>query len=122
MGMVNPKYLHRRKKSVDSINAKIQLVLKSGHTRLGYNSTLKSLRKGESKLILIANNCPPGRKSELEYLAMLSKISVHDYAGTNVDLGTICGKRFRVCSIAITNSADSDITSDIVKQFNSVNS
>merc|ERR1712118_636651 len=102
MGMVNPKYLHRRKKSVDSINAKIQLVLKSGHTRLGYNSTLKSLRKGESKLILIANNCPPGRKSELEYLAMLSKIGIHNFVGNNVDLGTVCGKFFRICSLSIT--------------------
>ena len=34
---------------------------------LGYKSTLKSLRSGKAKLIIIAGNTPPLRKSELEY-------------------------------------------------------
>jgi large subunit ribosomal protein L30e len=46
--------------------------------------------------VLIAGNCPPLRKSELEYYAMLSKTSVHHFAGTNVALGTAAGKLFRV--------------------------
>ncbi len=46
--------------------------------------------------MLIAGNCPPLRKSELEYYAMLSKTSVHHFAGTNVALGTAAGKLFRV--------------------------
>lgn len=33
---------------------------------MGYKSTLKSLRSGKAKLILIAGNTPPLRKSELE--------------------------------------------------------
>jgi len=49
------------------------------------------------------------RKSELEYYAMLSKTGVHHYAGNNVDLGTACGKYFRVCVLAITDAGDSDI-------------
>ena len=34
-----------------------------------------------AKLILIASNCPPLRKSELEYYAMLSKTEVHHFSG-----------------------------------------
>lgn len=49
-----------------------------------------------AKLILIAGNCPPLRKSELEYYAMLSKTPVHHFSGTNVALGTAAGKLFRV--------------------------
>lgn len=49
-----------------------------------------------AKLVLIAGNCPPLRKSELEYYAMLSKTSVHHFAGSNVALGTSAGKLFRV--------------------------
>jgi large subunit ribosomal protein L30e len=49
-----------------------------------------------AKLVLIAGNCPPLRKSELEYYAMLSKTAVHHFAGTNVALGTAAGKLFRV--------------------------
>lgn len=49
-----------------------------------------------AKLVLIAGNCPPLRKSELEYYAMLSKTTVHHFGGTNVALGTAAGKLFRV--------------------------
>ena len=49
-----------------------------------------------AKLVLIAGNCPPLRKSELEYYAMLSKTAVHHFAGSNVALGTAAGKLFRV--------------------------
>lgn len=34
------------------------------------------------KLIIISNNCPPLRKSEIEYYAMLSKVGVHHYNGS----------------------------------------
>lgn len=40
---------------------------------------------------------------------MLAKTGVHHYSGSNVDLGTACGKYFHVGSIAITDPGDSDI-------------
>jgi large subunit ribosomal protein L30e len=40
---------------------------------------------------------------------MLAKTGVHHYSGSNVDLGTACGKFFIVGSIAITDPGDSDI-------------
>jgi ribosomal protein L30E len=58
--------------------------MKSGKVTLGYKSTLKSLRTGKAKLVIIAGNTPPLRKSELEYYAMLSKTSVHHFSGNNV--------------------------------------
>lgn len=44
---------------------------------LGYKSTLKTLRSGKAKLVIIAGNTPPLRKSELEYYSMLSKVMLH---------------------------------------------
>ncbi len=35
-----------------------------------------------AKLIIVSNNCPPVRKSEIEYYAMLSKTGVHHYTGS----------------------------------------
>ena len=46
----------------------------------------------QAKLVIISNNCPSVRKSEIEYYAMLSKTGVHHYTGNNVDLGTACGE------------------------------
>ena len=64
-----------------------------------------------AKLVLIAGNCPPLRKSELEYFAMLSKTAVHHYSGSNVALGTAAGKLFRVGVLTIQDQGDSDIVS-----------
>merc|ERR1711963_589639 len=97
------------KKSNESINSRLALVMKSGKYLLGYKQTLDSLRLGKAKLVIIANNTPPLRKSEIEYYAMLAKTGVHHYAGNNIELGTACGKYFRCCTLSITNPGDSDI-------------
>eukprot|EP00406_Dinophysis_acuminata_P012905 CAMPEP_0179239456 /NCGR_PEP_ID=MMETSP0797-20121207/15470_1 /TAXON_ID=47934 /ORGANISM="Dinophysis acuminata, Strain DAEP01" /LENGTH=155 /DNA_ID=CAMNT_0020946779 /DNA_START=242 /DNA_END=710 /DNA_ORIENTATION=+ len=67
------KKASKASKAADSINARLALAMKSGKYNLGYKTTLKTLRQGKSKLVLIANNCPPLRKSEIEYYAMLAK-------------------------------------------------
>ena len=51
---------------------------------MGNKSTMKTLRSGKAKLVLISANCPPLRKSELEYYAMLAKTPVHHFNGNNV--------------------------------------
>ncbi|KAI4275607.1 MAG: hypothetical protein L6R38_005827 [Xanthoria sp. 2 TBL-2021] len=62
----------KAKKTADNINSRLALVMKSGKVTLGYKSTLKSLRSGKAKLVIIAGNTPPLRKSELEYYSMYS--------------------------------------------------
>lgn len=99
----------KTKKTSESINSKLQLVMKSGKTALGYKTTLKSLRLNKAKMVIIANNTPALRKSEIEYYAMLAKAQVHHYPGNNSDLGTACGKFYRVSVVTITDAGDSDI-------------
>ena len=101
--------VRQSKKTVESINSRLALVMKSGKVSIGYKTTLKSIRQGKAKLIIIAANCPPLRKSEIEYYAMLAKTDVHKYSGTNIDLGTACGKYFRVGLLSVTDPGDSDI-------------
>ena len=83
--------------------------MRSGKASLGYKQTVKQMRSSKAKMIIISNNCPPLRKSEIEYYALLAKCNVHHYAGTNTDLGTACGKYFRVSVLSITDAGDSDI-------------
>jgi ribosomal protein L30E len=47
----------KTKKTADSINSRLALVMKSGKVTLGYKSTLKSLRSGKAKLVIIAGVC-----------------------------------------------------------------
>ncbi|KAL3347559.1 hypothetical protein AABB24_021297, partial [Solanum stoloniferum] len=99
----------KTKKTHESINNRLALVMKSGKYTLGYKTVLKTIRSSKAKLVIISNNCPPIRKSEIEYYAMLAKVGVHHYNGNNVDLGTACGKYFRVCCLSIIDPGDSDI-------------
>ncbi|GAD99215.1 60S ribosomal protein L30 [Paecilomyces variotii No. 5] len=104
----------KSKKSGDNINSRLALVMKSGKVTLGYKSTIKTLRSGKAKLVIIAANAPPLRKSELEYYSMLSKTPVHHFSGNNIELGTACGKLFRTSTMAVLDQGDSDILSGTV--------
>uniref|UniRef100_A0AC11CK24 Uncharacterized protein n=1 Tax=Ovis aries TaxID=9940 RepID=A0AC11CK24_SHEEP len=55
-------------------------------------------------------------KSEIEYYAMLAKTGVHHYSGNNIELGTACGKYYRVCTLAIIDPGDSDIIRSMPEQ------
>lgn len=99
----------KTKKAHENINSRLALVMKSGKYTLGYKTTVKSIRTNKGKFIIIANNCPPLRRSEIEYYAMLGKVGVHHFNGNNVDLGTACGKYYRVSCLSIMDPGDSDI-------------
>lgn len=84
-------------------------MIKSGKYSLGYKETMENIRKAKAKLVVISNNLPTLRKSEIEYYAMLSKTLVHHYNGNNLELGTACGKTYGVGVMCITDPGDSDI-------------
>merc|ERR1719476_984833 len=105
-----------KKKTAESINSRLALVMKSGKYTLGYKSTLKTLRQGKAKLVIISNNTPQLKKSEIEYYAMLAKTGVHHYTGNNIELGTACGKFFRCSVMSITDPGDSDIIRSMPKE------
>lgn len=93
----------------EGINSQLALVMKSGKVRLGFKSVLKAMRSGKAKAILLCNNLPVLRKSQLEYLAVLSKVKTISYNGNNSDLGTACGRLFRISCMCIVDPGDSDI-------------
>jgi large subunit ribosomal protein L30e len=68
----------KSKKAVESINSKLSLTMKSGKCALGYNTTIKTLRQNKAQMVIISNNTPPLRKSEIEYYAMLAKCQVQN--------------------------------------------
>merc|ERR1739841_398492 len=103
------KKVKKGKKDESDIKSKLALVMKSGKFSFGIKSTLKTIRQGKAKLIIIAENTPSLRKSEIEYYAMLAKTGVHHIKGNNVELGTACGQYFRVGTLVITDGGDSDI-------------
>ena len=103
----------KQKVAEQGINNKLKLVIQSGKYKIGYKNTLKLLRQGQAKLVLIANNCPQIRRTELEYYAVLAKADVHHFEGNNIELGTACGRLFSVSALVITDPGDSDILESV---------
>jgi large subunit ribosomal protein L30e len=101
----------KTKKSAESMNSRLALVMKSGKAFLGFKLTLKALRQSRTKLIFIASNCPPLRKSMAEYYAFLAGANVQHFAGNNNELGKACGKIYGVSVLSIIDAGDSDILS-----------
>ena len=54
---------------------------------IGFKAVMKMLRNGQSKLVIISNNCPAIRKTQLEYMAILGGSKVLHFDGNNVELG-----------------------------------
>ncbi|ELV12228.1 60S ribosomal protein L30 [Tupaia chinensis] len=103
------------KKSLESINARLQFGMKSGKYVLGYKQTLKLIRQGKVKLVILATNCPALRKSEIEYYAMLAKTGVYHYGG-NIELGPAYEKYYRVCTLAVIDPGNSNIIRNMPEQ------
>ncbi|XP_041531018.1 60S ribosomal protein L30-like [Microtus oregoni] len=91
-------------------------LVKSEKYMLVYKQTLKMTRQGKAKLVILANNCPALRKSKIEYYALLAKTGVRHYSGNNVELGTVCGKHYRVCTLAILDPSGSNIIRSMPEQ------
>ncbi|MET1128159.1 MAG: 50S ribosomal protein L30e [Thermoproteota archaeon] len=83
--------------------------LKTGKVILGTRKTLKYLKLGKAKAVIVAANAPPDVKSDISYYASLGKIPVYVYPGTSSELGAVCGKPFTVASLAILDPGTSRV-------------
>ena len=75
--------------------------LKENKVVFGSKSTIKHLKLGDAKLIVIASNCPDEMKKDLEKYTKLSGIKLESFDGTAKQLGTFCGKPFSIATLAI---------------------
>ena len=77
----------------------------TGDVRFGLSETKKSIKKGEARLVVVASNCPE------QSLVTSSSPKVIVFEGTNVELGSACGKPFAIAALAIVNPGESNILS-----------
>ncbi len=91
------------------INKELVNAIKTGKVILGARKTLKYVKIGKAKAVIIASNAPPDLREEILYYAKLSGIPVYIYPGTSTELGTACGKPFVISSLAILDPGSSKI-------------
>ena len=99
-----------------TLENELKVALRTGKVVIGSNKTIKLVKLGKAKLVVIASNTPPSIKRDIKYYAKLSKIPVYEYEGTNMELGAICGKPFSVAALAIIDPGESNILS-IIEEY-----
>eukprot|EP00917_Polyrhabdina_sp_WS-2016_P007599 GHVP01017024.1.p1 GENE.GHVP01017024.1~~GHVP01017024.1.p1 ORF type:complete len:109 (-),score=6.31 GHVP01017024.1:144-470(-) len=88
--------------------SQLTLISKSGKINIGYKTTLKAMRSGKAKVIVVSNNTSPLRRSQLMYYALIGRVAVEMFKGTNNDMGTAFGKKFSVGCAAVTDFGDAE--------------
>jgi large subunit ribosomal protein L30e len=78
----------------------------TGDVRFGLAETKKSVKKGEAKLVVVSSNCPGG-----SVVPSGGAPKVLIFEGTNVELGSACGKPFPISALAIISPGESNILS-----------
>jgi large subunit ribosomal protein L30e len=83
----------------------LRKAIKTGKVFLGSKRTIKALKNGEAKVVVIAANCPSDVKSKIEKF----NVPVIEFKGTNMELGAVCGKPFSVAALAVADIEESEI-------------
>lgn len=87
----------------------IEDAIRTGEVKLGSKETIKSLENNESKLVVLAENCPREINMKISQKAKESGIKVIETDYTNYQLGKISGRPHSVASLSIIESGKSGI-------------
>ena len=66
-------------------------------------------QQNKCKLLIMANNTPGLKRSQMEYYCMLGRVPVIHYDGANTDLGRACGKLYAGSVLSVMDAGDSDL-------------
>ena len=82
-------------------SSEIKKILKAGGVILGTQRTLKSLKVGSVKKVLMSSNCPASVEKAIMHYSALSGSESEKLKYTNDDLGVICKKPFSISVLGI---------------------
>ena len=78
--------------------------IETGEVWFGVNECVKAIDSGKAKLLVVSRNCPEPKLRRMG-------VKVYNFKGSNVELGTLCGKPFAISAFAVLDEGDSNILS-----------
>ena len=78
----------------------------TGEVRYGLSQTLRAVKSGEAKLVVVSSNC-----HAKDDIASAGSTKTLEFPGTNVELGAACGKPYAISALAVIKPGDSNILS-----------
>jgi len=92
------------------MNRALRQVVQTGEVHFGVRQAKKALKDRTAQLIVVPENIPD---PTLDELRTISKVPLVRFAGTNFELGTICGKPFSVSALTVIEAGESEIMDSI---------
>ena len=88
------------------INRELRSAIGTGKVTVGTKQTLKAVKKGKAKLIILTKNT---HNDTVKEITRKKGISIYRFDGTNLELGAACGKPYAISVLSILDPGDSDI-------------
>jgi len=89
------------------VQRSLRTVIATGKVLIGADQTAKAVRRGEAKLVILAENSP--QADQIREAATDGRVPVYRFNGMGTQLGPACGKPFAISALAILDAGDSDI-------------
>lgn len=84
----------------------LKSITKSGKLLYGAKSAVRAVKTGRAIAFILASNCPPTIKEEIESHATSADIPIHYYPSSSIELGMALGKPFAVATITVRSVSD----------------
>ncbi len=85
----------------------LRTAIKDGKVSIGAKNTLKSIKRGDNQLVILASNCPQRFRDRI----ISKSVSTVNLEISSVELGSMCGKPFTISALSIIDAGSSDIMS-----------
>lgn len=84
-----------------TINEEVQAAIKEGKAILGMRESIKEMKSGKPKVVIVSDNMPKSSFEEVSHNVKSLGLKMETFNGSSKDLGTICGKPFPVSVLVI---------------------
>ena len=90
---------------------KIAQAVATGKVVIGTEKSLKAIKRGQAKLVIVASNCSRDVMDDIKHYSKLAGIQFRVFDEDSTALGLACGKPFSVNVLAVVDPGNSDILS-----------
>jgi len=97
------------------IKRQLRIAVSTGEVSIGYSQTLKTMKTGRAKLVVISNKGAPGRAEEIKAIAKPLQVPIYVFDGDGRQLGVAASKPFPISALTIKKPGESEIL-DIVEE------
>ena len=79
----------------------IKKILKTEKYIIGTDRTIKAIKLGKIKKVLLASNCKEETRKDIKYYSSIGKFDIIESNLANDELGVVCKKSFPISIIGI---------------------